>query len=110
MSLATKGQVVLGMQVFKGMLHTKTGIVPRPRKGERSIGGYAICAVGYDDKKKLIKFKNSWSLKWGEKGYGYLSYAYIERYMMDAWSSVDIEDPHPLTLASVLNYREWALV
>ncbi len=29
--------------------------------------------------------------------------------MMDAWSSVDIEDPNPLTLASVLRYEEKAL-
>ena len=69
-----------------------------------------FCAVGYEDKKKVIKFKNSWSDKWGQKGYGLLPYAYVERYMMDAWSSVDIEDPNPLTLASVLSYRERALV
>ncbi len=30
--------------------------------------------------------------------------------MMDAWSSVDIEDPNPLTLASIMNYRKRALV
>lgn len=36
--------------------------------------------------------------------------AYIEWYMMDAWSSVDIEDPNPPTLASVSKYRERALV
>lgn len=35
---------------------------------------------------------------------------YIEHYMMDTWSSVDIEDPNPLTLASALNYREKVLV
>ena len=109
MSLATKGPAVLGIEVFKGMLKTKTGIVPLPKKGERSIGGHAICAVGYDDEKELIKFKNSWSEKWGQVGYGFLPYAYIERYMMDAWSSVDIEDPNPLTLASILNYRERTL-
>jgi C1A family cysteine protease len=110
MSLATKGPVVLGVQVFKGMLKTKTGLVPMPKRGERSIGGHAICAVGYDDEKELVKFKNSWSEKWGDRGYGYLPYVYVECYMMDAWSSVDIEDPNPLTLASVLNYRERALV
>jgi C1A family cysteine protease len=109
MSLAAKGPAVLGIEVFKGMLKTKTGIVPLPKKRERSIGGHAIAACGYDDEKELVKFKNSWG-KWGDKGYGYLPYTYIERYMMDAWSSVDIEDPNPLTLASVLKYRERALV
>jgi hypothetical protein len=110
MSLATKGPAVLGIEVFKGMLKTKTGIVPIPKKGERSIGGHAIAACGYDDEKELVKFKNSWSSKWGAKGYGYLPYVYIERYMMDAWSSVDIEDPNPLTLASILSYQKKALV
>ena len=110
MSLATKGPAVLGIEVFKGMLKTKTGIVPLPKKGERSLGGHAITACGYNDEEELVKFKNSWSQKWGEEGFGYLPYEYIERYMMDAWSSVDIEDPNPLTLASVLSYRERALV
>jgi hypothetical protein len=110
LSLASKGPVVLGIEVFKGMLKTKTGIVPLPRKNETSVGGHAIAACGYDDEKELVKFKNSWSDKWGQNGYGFLPYAYIERYMMDAWSSVDIEDPNPLTLASVLSYQARALV
>jgi C1A family cysteine protease len=110
MSLATKGPCVIGVEVFNGMMKTKTGVVPMPRKGEETLGGHAICCVGYEDRKKVVKFKNSWSIQWGEKGFGYLPYAYIERYMMDAWSSVDMEDPHPLTLASVLGYQTRALV
>ena len=110
LSLATKGPSVIGVEVFEGMMETKTGLVPLPKKNETALGGHAICLVGYDDKKKNIKFKNSWSDKWGQKGYGFLPYAYVERYMMDAWSSVDIEDPNPLTLASVLNYRDRAVV
>ena len=110
LTLSTKGPCVIGVEVFRAMMKTKTGIVPMPKKNESSLGGHAISPVGYDDKTKLIKFKNSWSDKWGRVGYGFLSYAYIERYMMDAWSSVDIEDPNPLTLASILNYRERALV
>ena len=110
LSLASKGPCVIGVEVFEGMMKTKTGIVPMPKKNETALGGHAICPVGYDDKKKVVKFKNSWSDKWGQKGYGFLPYDYVERYMMDAWSSVDIEDPNPLTLASVLNYRERALV
>jgi C1A family cysteine protease len=110
LSLVTKGPCVIGVDVFRGMLETKTGLVPLPKKNEDSLGGHAICIAGYDDKKELVKFKNSWSVKWGKAGYGFLPYAYIDRYMRDAWSAVDIEDPNPLTLASVLKYRERALV
>ena len=81
-----------------------------PQKNENTLGGHAICAVGYDDKKQLIKFKNSWSTQWGNKGYGFLPYAYIERYMLDAWSSVDMKDPNPLTLASVLGQNKRIVV
>ena len=110
MSLAAKGPCVIGVGVFRGMMKTKTGVVPMPKKDEETLGGHAICCVGYEDGKKLVKFKNSWSVQWGKKGFGYLPYAYIERYMMDAWSSVDIEDPNPLTLASVISYQTRALV
>lgn len=110
MSLATKGPCVIGVEVFSGMMKTKTGVVPMPKKDEETLGGHAICCVGYEDGKKLAKFKNSWSVQWGKRGFGYLPYAYIERYMMDAWSSVDIEDRNPFTLASVLSYQTRALV
>jgi hypothetical protein len=109
LSVATKGPCVIGVEVFEGMMKTKTGLVPMPRRNETALGGHAICVVGYYDDKGIVKFKNSWSDQWGRNGYGFLPYAYVERYMMDAWSSVDIEDPNPLTLASVLNYRARAL-
>jgi len=105
LSLYSKGPCVIGVEVFEGFMRTKTGIVPMPRENETPLGGHAICAVGYDDTKRLIKFKNSWSEMWGQKGFGFLPYSYIERYMMDAWSSVDIEDPNPLTLASIFKYK-----
>lgn len=106
MNLAQKGPGVIGVQVFKGMMDAKKGLVPMPKKGESSIGGHAICPVGYDDQKALMKFKNSWSESWGDKGYGYLPYEYIKKYMMDAWSSVDIEDPNPLTLAMIIEVMQ----
>ena len=110
MSLAVKGPCVIGIEVFNAMLKTKTGVVSMPKKNEKTLGGHAVCCVGYEDGKGMVKFKNSWSVQWGEKGFGYLPYAYIERYMMDAWSSVDIADPNPLTLASVISYQTRALV
>ncbi|MCE5300513.1 MAG: C1 family peptidase [Spirochaetia bacterium] len=101
-SLAQKGPCVIGVMVYRGMMKTTTGKVPMPKKGEKTLGGHAICPVGYDDAAKLVKFKNSWSEGWGTKGYGWLPYAYVAKYMMDAWSSVDVADPSPLTVEKVL--------
>ena len=105
MSLAIKGPCVIGVSVFSGMMRTRTGLVPMPGKKERSLGGHAICAVGYNDRRRHVKFKNSWSDKWGQNGYGFLPYVYINKYMMDAWSSVDIVDDNPLTIKSVLDFH-----
>lgn len=49
------------------------------------------CAVGYDDEKGLIKFKNSWGNKWGINGYGFISYEYFNRFCLDAWYFSDTE-------------------
>ena len=50
------------------------------------MGGQAICIVGYDDDKKMIKFKNSWGPQWGDSGYGYISYSYVEKFLSDGWT------------------------
>lgn len=67
------------------------GIVPYPANPNDMYGGHAICAVGYDDNKKLIKFKNSWGKGWGQNGYGYLPYSYIRDFMWDSWTCKDLE-------------------
>jgi C1A family cysteine protease len=71
-----------------------------PTSDDELQGGHAICIVGYDDSRNLFKFKNSWSKKWADKGYGYLPYAYIQKYCQDAWSATDlIENPKALVKA-----------
>jgi C1A family cysteine protease len=104
--LATKGPCVIGILCFEGIMKTKTGKVPMPKAAERPLGGHAVCVVGYDDKAKLLKFKNSWSEQWGDKGYGYLPYAYIQKYMNDAWSAIDIDDANPLTVEKVMGLNK----
>lgn len=53
----------------------ESGIVPDPFGPY--FGGHAIVLVGYDDDRELVKFRNSWSSAWGEAGYGYLPYRFI---------------------------------
>lgn len=77
--------VVGGIPLYRSYMSAKGGIIPDPTPEERILGGHAICIVGYDDTKKLLKFKNSWGTSWGEAGYGYISYSYIEKNLSDAW-------------------------
>ncbi len=39
-----------------------------------SIGGHAMCVVGYDDSKEAFKVRNSWSASWGDNGYLWIGY------------------------------------
>ena len=49
---------------------------------------HAILAVGYDDAKQQVCFRNSWNTTWGDKGYGYLPYSYFKGGLVhDAWQA-----------------------
>lgn len=80
-ALASGKPVVIGFSCYASLeteAVDKTGIVPMPKKSERQIGGHAICLTGYDVGTQLFEFKNSWGTSWGEKGYGYLPFGYID--------------------------------
>jgi hypothetical protein len=116
-SLVLNGPFVAGIEVFDGMFDAPAGVVPMPVDTEESVGAHAICIVGFDDTsankpswwqaivqwfRRLFglqdttpqrppgfKFKNSWGRLWGDGGYGYLPYGYMEQYGFDCWSAKD---------------------
>lgn len=56
-------------------------------------GGQAALAVGYDDRRRIasergaLLFRCSWGPQWGERGYGWLPYAYIvNQFAVDFWT------------------------
>lgn len=64
-----------------------------PGPGETVKGGHAVVAIGYDDGRKIgkekgaLKIRNSWGPGWGEGGYGWLPYRFIEAGLaVDFWS------------------------
>jgi len=74
------------------------GEIPYPGRGDKLEGGHAVVAVGYDDGKKIGKDKgallirNSWGTGWGDKGYGWLPYSYVEGGLADDfWTLVKAE-------------------
>lgn len=73
--------IILGFSVYDSIFRTdvrRTGGIPVPKRGEKLQGGHAVLACGYDDNRQALIIRNSWGEHWGEKGYGYLPYAFIE--------------------------------
>ena len=71
---------VFGFSVYESFESeevAKTGIVNMPKPDESMVGGHAVLAVGYDDKRQVIIVKNSWGRVWGDKGYFTMPYEYI---------------------------------
>ena len=66
----------------------RTGNVPLPTSRDRHVGGHAVLIVGYDDRRRLFTFQNSWGRRWGANGYGTLPYAYLlnEQLAWDFWT------------------------
>jgi C1A family cysteine protease len=64
-------------QTFKSQLVKRTGVVPRPSKTDKRLGGHAMVAVGYLDDSRHIIARNSWGTSWGDGGYCYVPYDYL---------------------------------
>lgn len=96
-TLAAGFVVAFGFPVYSSM--TESPYVPFPTQKDRLQGGHAVLAVGYDDKLEIedvdgkkttdgcLIFRNSWGQNWGENGYGYLPYRYVEDALaVDFWT------------------------
>jgi C1A family cysteine protease len=71
---------VLGFTVyesFESEAVAKSGKLNMPKKNEKSIGGHAVLAVGYNDSAKRFVIRNSWGMNWGLNGYFTMPYDYL---------------------------------
>ncbi len=100
--LAAGHPAMFGFTVYSSIEQAEaTGRIPFPAGREKIEGGHAVVAMGYDDNmtirnktggdggatKGALLIRNSWGPGWGEKGYGWLPYAYVTRGLAeDFWS------------------------
>jgi len=108
-ALADGRPVVFGFTVFESFESAetaRTGVVPMPAKGEKSLGGHCVAAVGFEitdagtprtgpfawllnavlGPPKLdgyLLVRNSWSAGWGLQGYFKLPFAFVRKYVFD---------------------------
>jgi len=78
---------MFGFSVFSSI--SDDSWIPEPTPADSVEGGHAVMCVGYDDTKKALRIRNSWGTSWGERGYGWLPYSYIEKgYADDFWAVI----------------------
>ncbi|MES1225948.1 MAG: C1 family peptidase, partial [Bacteroidota bacterium] len=71
---------VFGFTVYESFMTpqvAKSGVMPMPKANEEVVGGHAVTAAGFDDKKQAFWVRNSWGTGWGKSGYFWMPYAYI---------------------------------
>ncbi|MDB5097892.1 MAG: peptidase [Cyanobacteria bacterium RYN_339] len=74
-TLAKGRTVAFGFRVYESFRGIGAdGVMPVPGAQDKLLGGHAVLAVGYDDAKKALIVRNSWSPTWGDKGYFYMPY------------------------------------
>lgn len=83
--------VAFGISLYESFWKHKKGLIPVPGSDENQEGGHAMLIVGYDDTKKHFIIRNSWGSRWGDRGYCYIPYAYMEE-ARDMWCFEIIDD------------------
>ena len=90
-SIATGYPVVIGIAIYESFESdyvAHTGIVPMPDATKENLNGYhATIISGYNDTKQLGEVRNSWGDTWGDAGYFYLPYEFLDNHdlCIDAW-------------------------
>ncbi len=78
MLLAQGLPVVAGFATYNNLYGYRGGVYNRTEGS--FLGGHAMCIVGYDDSRRVLKIVNSWGTDWGDEGFLWLSY--------DVWDEI----------------------
>ena len=97
-AIANGYPVIIGLKLYKSFYpKDNSGIIPYPLANEASHenhGNHALLIVGYNEEEKLFKLRNSWGTDFGDNGYCYAPFDYIDNttFCSEAFIITDIVD------------------
>jgi C1A family cysteine protease len=95
-ALAQKLPIVLGISVYSSFEDIgRDGKVPMPSKRERLEGGHCMWASGYSKKHEFVIVQNSWNTSFGDDGYVYLPFSYLDRRLAGDWWAIEHVEGEP---------------
>ena len=97
-ALYLQGPVMLGCRIVPEAFYALTPTEIRATN-EDEPPSHATLIVGYDDRRRAFRLRNSWGEDWADCGHCWLPYDYLEKVDPEftAWTAVDSPDvqPHP---------------
>ncbi|OGD88477.1 hypothetical protein A2693_04275 [Candidatus Curtissbacteria bacterium RIFCSPHIGHO2_01_FULL_40_12] len=79
--------VQICVSIFESFMNAPNGKVKMPIEGEKRVGGHSVNILAYNDANQEFTFHNCWGSGWGDRGLGYLSYEYFNKYLIEAWGT-----------------------
>ena len=79
--------VIFGMEIYDSFMsvNAENPVVPMPGPNEQGHGGHAMCMVGYRLPEQQFLAKNSFGTAWGDRGYCWIPFEYLEQHGYDRW-------------------------
>lgn len=96
-AISQKHPVIFAAEITDSWFNSPNGVIPMVRPRDNIIGSHCVLLIGYDDNKRVFIFQNSWGTTWGDKGYGYLPYDYIDKFIVESWVACSFNVLFPKT-------------
>jgi C1A family cysteine protease len=82
------GTVLAGIELWDSFYACRAADLIPPA-GDLDGARHAVCLVGLDERRDVIKLRNSWGTNWGVDGYAWLRRDALALVLIEAWTVAD---------------------